>query len=82
MNMARQFHELQVRIETIAENHSVPGLTGLSLEDTLAALTPEGRHHVTTLLERARALDDPAAQGAAAHIMQLAGRNWSGRPAG
>ena len=82
MNMARPFHHLQVRIETLAENHSVPGLTGLRLEDTLTALTSEGRLRVTKLLERARAFDDPATQAAAAHIMRLAERKWSCRTAG
>ena len=83
MSMAGHLVRLQARIETIAENHSVPGATGLSLEDTLAALTPEGRSHVVRLLERAHAVsDDPAEQAAAAHIRQLAERTWSHRTTG
>jgi hypothetical protein len=83
MSMAGHLVRLQARIETIAENHSVPGATGLSLEDTLAALTPEGRSHVVRLLERAHAVsDDPGEQAAATHIRQLAERTWSHRTTG
>jgi hypothetical protein len=42
MSVARHLARLQVRIETIAENHSLPGQTGLSLQDTLVALTFSG----------------------------------------
>jgi hypothetical protein len=80
--MARHIVLLQVRIETIAENHSVEGRTGLSLEDTLAALTLKGRSYVAMLLERTRAFsDDPDEQAAAHHIRQLAERTWSHRAA-
>jgi hypothetical protein len=82
MSMARHVVRLQARIETIAENHSMPGATSLSLEDTLAALTPEGRSHVMRLLERTRASDEPDEQAAAAHIRQLAERTWSHRTTG
>ncbi len=58
------------------------GRTGLSLEDTLAALTPKGRSYVTRLLERTRAFsDDPDEQAAAHQIRQLAERTWSHRAA-
>ena len=82
MSIARHLVRLQVRIETIAENHSVEGRTGLSLEDTLSALTLKGRSYVAMLLERTRAFsDDPDEQAAAHHIRQLAERTWSHRAA-
>ena len=81
-NLPCHLVRLQVRIETIAENHSVEGRTGLSLEDTLAALTPKGRCHVTRLLERTRACSEPDEQAAAAQIRQLAERIWPHRTGG
>jgi hypothetical protein len=79
MSIARHLVCLQVRIETIAENHSAPGPT-VSLEDTLSALTLKGRSYVAKLLERTRAFsDDPDEQAAAHHIRQLAERTWSHR---
>jgi hypothetical protein len=74
-NLPCHLVRLQVRIETIAEN-------GLSLEDTLAALTPKGRCHVTRLLERTRACSEPDEQAAAAQIRQLAERIWPHRTGG
>ncbi len=63
----------------------MPGQAGLSLEDTLAALTPSGRRNVLMLLERLRAFaDDPDERAAAEHIRELAETAWSqstsGRP--
>ena len=81
MSITRHLVRLQVRIETIAENHSVPGETGLSLEDTLAALTARGRRRVTMLLEHARTFStDPDEQAAAGHIRQLAELVWARSP--
>jgi hypothetical protein len=78
MSVARHLDRLQVRIETIAENHSVPGQTGLSLQDTLVALTPKGRSHVTMLLERVSACsEDPDEQAAADHVRYLVEQTWS-----
>ena len=83
MNITRHLVRLQVRIETIAENDSVPGETGLSLKDTLAALTARGRRRVTMLLEHARAFStDPDEQAAAGHIRQLAEHIWTRSPSG
>jgi hypothetical protein len=81
MSIARHFVRLQVRIETIAENESVPGETGLSLEATLAALTARGRRRVTMLLEHVRAFStDPDEQAAAGHIRELAEHMWARTP--
>lgn len=80
MSVAHHLDRLQARIETLAENHSVPGMTGLSLEDTLTALTPQGRSKVAMWLERLRAESaDPDEQAAAAHITRLAHRTWARR---
>jgi hypothetical protein len=52
----------------------VPGQTGLSLQDTLVALTPKGRSHVTMLLERVSACsEDPDEQAAADHVRSRLG---------
>jgi hypothetical protein len=81
MSTTRHLVRLQVRIETIAENHSIPGETGLSLEDTLAALTARGRRRITMLLEHARTFSiDPDEQAAADHIRQLAELVWARSP--
>jgi hypothetical protein len=83
MSVAHHVVRLQVRIETIAENHSVPGQTGVSLTDTLSALTPRGRSLVRMLLERVRAFSDrPDELAAAAHILAIAEQTWSSRTAG
>ena len=83
MTIARHLARLQVRIETIAEHNSVPGPAGLSLEDTLSALTPTGRDRVAMLLEKVRAFsNDPDERTAADLIRELAERTWSYRTAG
>jgi hypothetical protein len=81
MSVERHIVRLQVRIETIAENESLPGPTGLSLEETLAALTSKGRRRVLMLLERVQAFSEEADERAAAeHIKRLAEYAWSGSP--
>ena len=81
MSIERHIVRLQVRIETIAENESLPGPTGLSLEETLAALTSKGRRRVLMLLERVQAFSEEADERAAAeHIKRLAEYAWSGSP--
>jgi hypothetical protein len=81
MRIERHIRRLQVRIETIAENESVPGPTGLSLEDTLTALTLQGRRRVLMLLERVQVSSEDADERAAAeHIRQMAEDVWSGSP--
>lgn len=81
MNVARHLVRLQVRIETVAENCSIPGETGLSLEETLAALTERGRHRVTMLLDHVRAFStNPEEITAADHIRHLAERAWALSP--
>jgi hypothetical protein len=67
----------QVRIETIAENHSVPGSVGLSLDETLAGLDFVGRRRVAMLLEKILAFSEDADEKAAAeHIQTRAARVW------
>ena len=81
MSIVLQIVRLQVRIETIAENHSVPGPRGLSLDDTLAGLDLVGRRHVTMLLEMIRAFsEDSDEKSAAEHIQIRAARAWNSRP--
>lgn len=81
MSIERQIVRLQVRIETIAENESVPGAAGLGLEDTLAALTVEGRHRVLMLLERIRVTsEDPEERAAAEYIRTMAESAWARFP--
>jgi hypothetical protein len=81
MSVERHIVRLQVRIETIAENESVPGPTGLTLPETLAALTEKGRRRVLMLLERVQVFSDNADERAAAeHIRRLAETAWSGSP--
>ena len=85
MNIARHLVRIQVRIETIAENASVPGKAGLSLDDTLASLTTEGRRRVLMLLGMIAAFsEDPDEKEAAHRIRQRAEQAWSGSsgPAG
>jgi hypothetical protein len=77
--VAQHFRSIQIRIETIAEKESVPGETGVSLDETLAALTEAGRRRVTMLLDRIRAFsEDPNEQTAADHIRRRAVRAWYG----
>jgi hypothetical protein len=81
MSVERHLHRLQVRIETIAEDESVSGPTGLSLEETLASLTFAGRHRVQKLLEQVQTASTVADEKAAAeHLLRLAQRAWSGSP--
>ncbi len=70
MSIAEHLVRLQVRIETIAENASEPGKTGLNLV---------GRRRVTMLLEMIKAFsDDPTEKAAAEHIRLRAARAWYG----
>ena len=70
---------LQVRIETIAENESRPGETGVTLDETLAALTASGRRRVKTLLDDIHAAThDPHKRKAADLIRKRAARVWCG----
>ena len=71
--------QIQVRIETIAETESHPGQTGVSLEETLAALTAPGRRRVMMLLDRIRAVsNDPNERSAADIMRRRAARVWYG----
>jgi hypothetical protein len=77
MSIAQHLVRFQCRIETIAENHSVPGETGLDLEDTLRALDQIGRRRVIMVLELAKAFSEvPEERAAAEHIMMRATRAW------
>jgi hypothetical protein len=79
MSIARHLIRLQVRIEAIAESHSVPGKAGLGLDDTLAVLNLTGRRHVKMLFEMIRAFsNDPDEKAAADHIQMRAARAWYG----
>jgi hypothetical protein len=79
MSIPHQVIRLQVRIETVAENHSVPGRAGVSLNDTLAGLDLIGRRRVTMMLEMIKAFsDDPDEKSAAEHIQMRAARAWYG----
>ena len=69
---------IQVRIETIAETESHPGETGISLEETLAALTGPGRRRVKMLLDHIHATSrDPLERKAADLIRRRAAEAWS-----
>jgi hypothetical protein len=77
MSIVLQIVRLQVKIETIAENHSVPGPRGLSLDDTLAGLDLVGRRRVAMLIEMVKAFsEDPDERSAAEHIQTRAARAW------
>ena len=79
MSVPHQIIRLQVRIETVAENHSVPGSTGLSLHDTLAGLDLIGRRRVTMMLEMIKAFSNESDEKAAADYIQMrAARAWYG----
>jgi hypothetical protein len=76
MTIVRHLIRLQARIEGIAENASVRGQTGVSLDDTLAALDLTGRR-VAMLLELVKAFSNDADERAAAdHIRMRAARAW------
>jgi hypothetical protein len=77
MNTEDEFRQLQVRIETIAEDESIPGPTGVSLEDTLVGLTATGRRRVQKLLDREALSGNPERREAAERIRQMAERAWS-----
>jgi hypothetical protein len=77
--VAQHIRSIQIRIETIAEKESLPGETGESLDETLAALTEAGRRRVRMLLDRIRAFsEDPNERTAAGHIRRRAARAWYG----
>lgn len=79
MSIARHLTAIQMRVEIIAENNSVPGKAGLDLDDTLAALTSKGRRRVLMLLEMINAFSEhPDEKAAAAHIRFRAARAWYG----
>src|SRR5215210_4638905 len=79
MSVPHQIIHLQVRIETVAENHSVPGSSGVSLHDILAGLDLIGRRRVTMMLETIKAFsDDPDERAAADHLQMRAARAWYG----
>ena len=81
MSFERHLVRLQVHIETVAENESLPGPAGLELEDTLSSLTDRGRQRVMMLLERVAIFsEDPDERAAAEHIRSLAERAWTGSP--
>jgi hypothetical protein len=77
MSIVLQIVRLQVKIETIAENHSVPGPRGLSLDDTLAGLDLVGRRRVMMLLEMVKTFsEDGDERNVAEHIQARADRAW------
>jgi hypothetical protein len=77
--IAERIRAIQVRIETIAETESRPGQTGVSLEETLAALTEPGRRRVTMLLDHIRVASlDVHERKAADVIRRRAVRVWYG----
>jgi hypothetical protein len=70
---------IQIRIETIAETESHPGETGVTLEETLAALTEPGRRRVKMLLDHIHAASlDLHGRKAADLIRRRAARAWYG----
>jgi hypothetical protein len=79
MSVPHAIVRLQVRIETIAEQHSQPGRSGVSLDEILAGLDQTGRRHVRMILEGIRAFsDDPDEKAAAEHVQRRAARAWYG----
>jgi hypothetical protein len=79
MSIPREIIRLQVRIETIAEQHSRPGKSRLGLDETLAGPDQTGRRHVRMILEAIRAFsDNPDEKAAAEHIQRQAARAWYG----
>ena len=79
MSIPREIFRLQVWIETIAEQHSRPGKSGLGLDETLAGLDQTGRRHLRMTLEAIRAFsDDPDEKAAAEHIQRRAAQAWYG----
>jgi hypothetical protein len=79
MSVAHHLVRLQLRVEAIAENHSVPGKSGLDLDETLSGLDLVGRRRVKMILERIRAFsNDPDEKAAADHIQMRAARAWYG----
>ena len=78
-NLDHHLRAIQVRIETIAETESNPGETGISLEETLAALTEPGRSRVKILLDHIHAAArDPQERTAADLIRRRAAEAWYG----
>jgi ribosomal protein S15P/S13E len=70
---------IQIRIETIAETESHPGETGVTLEESLAALTEPGRRRVKMLLDHLHAAShDLHERKAADLIRRRAARVWYG----
>jgi hypothetical protein len=68
---------IQIRIETIAESESRPGETGVTLDETLAALTEPGRRRVNMLLDHIHeASHDPHKRKAVDLIRRRAARVW------
>ena len=73
--LPEHLRRIQVRIETIAETESHPGETGVSLDETLAALREAGRRRVMMLLDHIRtASHDPQERDAADLIRRRAAR--------
>ena len=70
---------IQIRIETIAETESHPGETGVTLEETLAALTNPGRRRVKMLLDHVQGASRDAHERKAADLIRRrAARAWYG----
>ena len=70
---------IQLRIETIAETASRSRETGVSLDETLAALTEPGRRRVLILLDRVGAVSNDAHEREAADLIRRrAARVWYG----
>ena len=68
---------IQIRIETIAENASRPGKTGVTLDETLPALTEPGRRRVKMLLDHIHAAShDPHKRKAADLVRRRAAGLW------
>jgi hypothetical protein len=79
MSIPHAIVRLQVRIETIVEQHSRLGKSGVGLDEILAGLDLTGRRHVRMILEGIRAFsDNPDEKAAAEHIQWRAARAWYG----
>jgi hypothetical protein len=76
--VAERIRAIQVRIESIAETESLPGETGVSLDETLAALTQAGRRRVAMMLNYiCVASRDPYERKAAEFVRMRAAHTWT-----
>jgi hypothetical protein len=76
--IAERMRAIQVRIESIAESESLPGETGVSLDETLAALTQAGRRRVAMMLNHiCIASRAPHERKAAELVRMQAANTWT-----